>query len=135
MTANKEGLGSFLGYLALFLLATKIGGFLFRPRDANAWRRVVLPRLVTCTAILWVVVTFMPIQTSRQMANLPYIAWTLMIAMSHLILYLFTDMYLMRHAQPFYIPSLVRAVNRNQLAFFLLVSPLFLSPLKESSSL
>jgi phosphatidylinositol glycan class W len=93
ISANKEGLASFGGYIAIFLMGVDAGTIVFRP----ASRRRASALLLLFTSLLqWFCFSFMttlpipknttkpgrfqvgsagPWQTSRRLANAPYIFW------------------------------------------------------------
>ncbi|KAF3939163.1 hypothetical protein ABW19_dt0207523 [Dactylella cylindrospora] len=87
VTANKEGIASFFGYLAIFLAGQATGMRILpaqptkKPGEAKSKRPLLKPLLLQ--AIAWTVffqiaVDFkfgMNFQVSRRLANLPYVCW------------------------------------------------------------
>ncbi|CED82797.1 Uncharacterized membrane protein [Phaffia rhodozyma] len=95
LTMNKEGIVSFPGYLALYLLGLDLGQYILPPsaRFAYSLRRPtsktiskpgsLVPVLVGLSAVWWTLlwitmgcgVDGWGVQVSRRLANLPYVLW------------------------------------------------------------
>jgi phosphatidylinositol glycan class W len=117
VAANKEGLASLPGYLALSMLSQGLGRYLLQPRPAPRWSRVPAALVATAAAAFAAVWAMAPV--SRRMANAAYVAWVL--GASSLALAMLV-------AAAVALPTattrglvLVRAINANQLPLFLLV--------------
>lgn len=145
--ANREGLFSVLGFLAIYMAGVQAGLFLMRPRPrVGQWLRVALKlwlgSLVLYVALYLCQALLEPV--SRRLANLPFCIWTVAQSLLFLGCLAAADLVLLfsaRSAACRRLPSswslaasdpacdeaepcLVRAVNRNQLLFFLVANVL-----------
>lgn len=140
--ANKEGIFSVLGYVAIYMAGVQVGLYVLQPRSQVRQWLSVLFKLLLGSFVLYGALN--PCQTltepvSRRLANLPFCMWS--VAQSLLLMSCigFADMVLLfskRASGCHFVPSsdqqpggkethcLVEAVNRNQLLFFLLANVL-----------
>ena len=143
LSKNREGVFSFLGYLAIFLAGQATGMYTLprNQRTHSPWRNPILGQLAIWSA-LWSLLFFLStdfrfgfgLQVSRRLANLPYILWVVAFNCCQLTLFcgietfIFNDIYKARGnttekkrireaSSPF-----LRAFNRNGLAIFLLAN-------------
>ena len=83
---NKEGIFSFVGYLAIFLAGMSSGGYILPSKQGSSVKRSRIGplgnKLITWS-IIWTVMFFavyeyrgLGLAVSRRMANLPYVLWT-----------------------------------------------------------
>lgn len=148
LSANREGIFSFFGYLAIFLAGQSIG-FLILPREPSAshedseHRRVkrTLPVQLASWAVIWNALFMlatsyytMNLQVSRRLANLPYVLWVCAFNCSQIFLFctierlLFPGVYEVSDAEievkraKNATSRLLHAMNRNGLALFLIAN-------------
>ncbi|PHH80569.1 hypothetical protein CDD83_3681 [Cordyceps sp. RAO-2017] len=144
LSMNREGVFSFLGYLAIFLAGQDMG-LLVIPRRApsRSGRRAfgLLKRLALSaglwSALYWLSTSYsygLGLDVSRRLANLPYVLWvaafnSLQILAFHCIDILFFPAYYAaadakseREAYEAATSRVLRAFNRNGLAIFLLAN-------------
>ena len=129
LSMNKEGLSSLLGYVSIFLVSVQIGqnilvapktktGQLKKPTTvdfyAKLWRLVLL--LALFMAGYCICVYGLDLRVSRRLANLPYIFWVLSMNTAFISLFFLLEL---MPALPTRIPSLLLAINSNQLFIFL----------------
>lgn len=145
--ANREGVFSVLGYLAIYMAGVQVGLLLMRPRSrVGQWPPVIL-KLLLGSLVLYVALCLCQAvlePVSRRLANLPFCIWTVAQALLFLSCLAVADGLLLVSAWtsgsgP--LPSswslrasgqrcgeaelcLVGAVNRNQLLFFLVANVL-----------
>ena len=90
LSKNREGVFSFIGYLAIFLAGYATGQYVIPRRpfgakggaSATSQRKTLLIRLI-CWSIVWSTLLFLTVsykygfglQVSRRLANLPYVLW------------------------------------------------------------
>ncbi|KAF2751409.1 GPI-anchored wall transfer protein 1 [Sporormia fimetaria CBS 119925] len=151
VSQNREGLFSFIGYLAIFLAGQSVGSFVLpRPeptssaatRTQNA-RRSILGKLVMATAV-WTLLFYWSISysyglglrlsVSRRLANLPYVLWVSSFNCAQIALccaieqYLFPNLYKAttedeeKQKAKAATSPILSAYNRNGLAVFLLAN-------------
>lgn len=137
---NREGIFSYLGYLAIFLAGQDVGFFIL-PREPD--RNRLLLRLAGVSTI-WILLFYLStsfgygldLRVSRRLANLPYILWVAAFNCTQLTLFCLietwsfpevhkatnksTEKVAARNATS----KIMRAFNRNGLAIFLLANPL-----------
>lgn len=120
VAANKEGLASLPGYLALCLLGQGLGRYLLAAKTPAEWHGAV-SRLIAISlvagAFISVAASLWGMPPSRRMSNAAYVAWV--VGASTLALAILLASALCIPGTPQLI--LVRAVNANQLPLFLLV--------------
>jgi len=116
--ANKEGICSLLGYLSIYLIGIQIGGVMFEPRKKIHHWKSLSWKLFVLDGIFWVSGLLAHVYlepASRRMVNLTYVllvlAYNTLILASLLVISLF--------GRPAH-STILTAINRNQLAFFLL---------------
>lgn len=150
--ANKEGLFSVLGYIAIYMAGVRIGLYLMKPRTLVRDYFVVIRNFLLGSGVLYGALflcqaTVEPV--SRRLANLSFCLWTVAQCMFFLACLAIGDMMLLmlqRKTHCYFVPSswnphekdqdavaerkrrsldrfcLFQAVNRNQLLFFLLAN-------------
>ena len=144
---NKEGLFSFIGYLAIFLAGMGTGGYLLPSNQDSTTRKSPIGPLgfkLVAWSIFWIAAFLISwdlhglrLQVSRRIANLPYVLWTVafnttQITAFYLIEYLFfsTGKYASLSEEARYIqatPRVLEAFNKEGLPVFLVVSrPVYL---------
>lgn len=148
--ANKEGIFSVVGYVAIYLAGVQVGLYIMKPRSlVQQWFKVLLNLLIACFVLfvaLWVCQALSE-PVSRCMANLPFCIWSAAQSLLFLSCIGIADMVLLfskRSSGCHFVPSswnlckkqsdtekktaemeglcLVQAVSRNQLLFFLLAN-------------
>ncbi|NXR67421.1 PIGW protein, partial [Rhadina sibilatrix] len=152
LDANREGLLSLLGYLAIYLASVQVGLWLLRGRSSVRGWLEALRGLALALALLWVLLQLCQAcsePVSRRMANLPFCTWVLAHCLLLLGFFLLTDLALVftkllvkgssvpccwEVVQPpgsrkkqgteavLSQPCLISAINKNQLLFFLLAN-------------
>eukprot|EP00741_Cyanophora_paradoxa_P023422 tig00021582_g22626.t1 len=126
LSANREGLFSTAGYLAIYLAAVRLGYELMKPRVAGAWRRLPL-LLAGAGALLFGAVAACDaagLPVSRRLANAPYALWVLAYSASLLAPLLAVHALLLPAPSDRARRSLLEALNRNALPAFLLANVL-----------
>lgn len=128
-SANKEGLSSVPGYLALYFVALDIGRFAFS-KNGTWWRTV--RKFAIWGGAFWIsyfVARFgFGIGVSRKLVNVSYVLWVSAFNTSFLAVYYAVDLIVAerlvipRKGAEFPESSVLGAVSRNQLGVFLLVS-------------
>ncbi|XP_058979913.1 uncharacterized protein LOC131803028 isoform X2 [Musca domestica] len=92
LTANREGICSLPGFIALYLLSQYIGQWI-KSKDVLSFEEIKqkLIHLSCCGAVLWLVVisSVMVIGIARVTCNFGYVTWMLAIAVTMCALYLF----------------------------------------------
>jgi phosphatidylinositol glycan class W len=116
--ANKEGLCSWIGYLAIYLIGAQCGSWLLQPqRSTTQSRWQALQWTAVATLLCWLL-TFLVAQfvqaPSRRMANAAYVLITLATNLQTLLLCAVASFV----TPPVPLP-LIDAVNANQLLVFL----------------
>lgn len=74
VTANKEGLSSFVGYVAIYLFGLDFGSLILSKRIRPVMIRLLISAL-TFLAIYRFCYGYLNIRVSRRIANAPYIMW------------------------------------------------------------
>jgi phosphatidylinositol glycan class W len=117
ISMNREGIFSFLGYYAIFLLAVDLG---YRIRDKE-WKVAleILFRNFLISAVFSWNAYYNGIQVSRRMANMQYVVWIYTICVGGITLVGVIDLIF-----PSPTPRIIEAVNRNQLFVFLIANVL-----------
>lgn len=127
ISANKEGISSFFGYLSIFLFGLQCGEIVFENKSARFSTIQISPSvslLISSFALNFLVkawVFFLPdYNVSRGMANLPYVFWVVSLNLELLgaIMFLETN----RFQTTTKSPSLLEAININGLFVFLLAN-------------
>ncbi|XP_791509.3 phosphatidylinositol-glycan biosynthesis class W protein [Strongylocentrotus purpuratus] len=132
--ANREGLVSCLGYVAIYFAGVRLGQYLLQPRKiVSEWLKV-LAYLLLADVILWITLKHVEARkglTSRRLANLPYVIWNVAYCLHVLCGFLLIDiiMTIIRHHylakdKSRQLSLLVSAIGRNQLLYFLLANVL-----------
>jgi phosphatidylinositol glycan class W len=138
-TANKEGLCSFLGYLAIFLFGLDIGSLLFsthgnntttsvegQPSSSNS-QQLMMPLVIRC-GLYWLCLSAWTLlfdadvgfDVSRRLANLPYVVWVIAFNLTLLTALIWVEQQMdVKDNQG---PPLLNDLNTNGLATFLIVS-------------
>ncbi|NWI55717.1 PIGW protein, partial [Calyptomena viridis] len=95
LDANREGLLSLFGYLAIYLASVQVGLWLLRPRSSvQGWLRA-LGGLALATLVLFLLLHVSQEHTdpvSRRMANLSYCLWVLAHCLMLFIFFVLTDL-------------------------------------------
>ncbi|ORX72098.1 GWT1-domain-containing protein [Linderina pennispora] len=136
VAANREGIFSFIGYLAMFLMGMSLGKEVLPDASTLENRRMriiaVLASWVTA-AISFVLVWFVcGIEVSRRFANAPYCLWVAAFNTAMLWVFLIIEEdidsklppLLMRSGRPkgYDVPLLLEAINKNSLTTFLVAN-------------
>ncbi|ROT40016.1 GWT1-domain-containing protein [Sodiomyces alkalinus F11] len=149
LSANREGVFSFLGYLAIFLAGQDTGMYIL-PRHINprrdadpATQRTTLLMTMAVWSAIWSALYFLTtsytwgdgLSVSRRLANLPYVFWVAAFNSAHVLAYclvetLFfpaafhhtTDARAENEAYDTATSRVLHAYNRNGLAVFLLAN-------------
>lgn len=150
--ANKEGIFSVMGYVAIYMAGVQVGLYVMQPRSqVRQWLKALFNLLFgsfVCFAILYTCQTFVE-PVSRRLANLPFCIWSVAQSLFYMSLFGIADMVILfckRTSGCHFVPSswnlckkqsdsdkktseierhcLVQAVSRNQLIFFLLANVL-----------
>lgn len=148
--ANKEGLFSILGYVAIYLTGVQVGLYVMQPRsNIRQWLKVLVKLLLGSFALyaaLYACQTFVE-PVSRRLANFPFCLWSVAQSLFFLSCLGMADIILLfskRASGCHFVPSssnlykkhpdsdrkrgeierlcLIQAVSRNQLLFFLLAN-------------
>ncbi|AWP00419.1 putative phosphatidylinositol-glycan biosynthesis class W protein [Scophthalmus maximus] len=148
--ANKEGIFSVVGYVAIYMAGVQVGLYVMQPRSqVKEWLKVLLNLLlgsVVLYAALYTCQTLVE-PVSRRLSNLPFFLWSVAQSMFFLSCLGIADMVLLfskRTSGSHFVPSswnlhekqsdsnkktgeidrfcLLQAVSRNQLLFFLLAN-------------
>ncbi|KAF2758745.1 GPI-anchored wall transfer protein 1 [Pseudovirgaria hyperparasitica] len=147
-SANREGIFSFIGYLAIFLSGQATGTYalprqVILPKTATLFQKLrssTVARLVAWAVVWWslyyVSVSYnrFNLRVSRRLANMPYFLWVSAFNTSQMALYCaieticFPDLYTSPDRETekaraeFATSSVLRAFNRNGLAIFLIAN-------------
>jgi len=119
LSANKEGICSIAGYLAIYLIGIKIGDSLFQTRiTIRDWLKYALRLLATSIVfyVLWYLSEQHIEKTSRRMANLSYVLAILSLNLFNFSINILISI-LTGHQNS---SCIAKSVNRNQLFIFLL---------------
>ncbi|XP_006816595.1 glucosaminyl-phosphatidylinositol-acyltransferase PIGW-like [Saccoglossus kowalevskii] len=147
LNANREGIISSLGYVALYFAGVQLGRFFFQPRfNVLDWCKAFLI-LCVVNIVLWIL---LPISTeythpiSRRVCNLSFIVWSLLYCIHLLTGFLLVDLITLFASEMGFIRNstprtkdhkddpntatvlqdskycLIASINRNQLLYFLL---------------
>ncbi|EAL64434.2 phosphatidylinositol glycan, class W [Dictyostelium discoideum AX4] len=119
ISMNKEGICSFVGYLAIYLIGTKIGTELFKVRSSlTEWRKFATKLLISSIVfyILWILCEIYIDKTSRRMANLGYVLAILSINLFNFSINILITLITGNHNAS----VIAKSINRNQLFIFLL---------------
>eukprot|EP01027_Heterolobosea_sp_BB2_P015308 GEZU01021916.1.p1 GENE.GEZU01021916.1~~GEZU01021916.1.p1 ORF type:complete len:482 (-),score=98.40 GEZU01021916.1:350-1795(-) len=121
ISANKEGICSSIGYLAIYFFGVAVGKLIWRCKERKEWK-LLIPKLWIADAALWAFALFAHAyihQSSRRMVNIAYAAWIVAHSLFLLAIFITIELY----AAPLMSKSIVRdAVNRNQLFTFLIAN-------------
>ncbi|KAI8073389.1 GWT1-domain-containing protein [Gilbertella persicaria] len=117
LSANKEGICSFAGYLSIFLFGLQVGVWIFSSKPM---------KLILFSGIMWGALAawtwfFPDYYVSRRMANLPYVVWVIAFNVSLLTLLILVDDYAKPRGRG---PPMLDAMNMNGLFTFLLANVL-----------
>uniref|UniRef100_U9U8T2 GPI-anchored wall transfer protein n=1 Tax=Rhizophagus irregularis (strain DAOM 181602 / DAOM 197198 / MUCL 43194) TaxID=747089 RepID=U9U8T2_RHIID len=138
ISANKEGIFSFWGYLSIFLFALDIGHYIL-PLDPyytlrpNRQTKKPKPKKLVMILFSWsilfwlgfLIVTLCNIKVSRQMANLSYVFWVASFNITYLSLFQSVELYYFKNYWKSYektVPNLAEAINSNGLLIFLVAN-------------
>ncbi|ELU08066.1 hypothetical protein CAPTEDRAFT_138269 [Capitella teleta] len=130
--ANREGIFSSFGYLAIYFASVQLGKFfLFKRTKLKQWI-VVLCVLIAADVCFWILLHFTQIHVdpvSRRIANLPYVIWMMAYNLQLLPCFLLVDLLISALIHRGVLPysnsdehCLLEAMNRNGLFYFLLVN-------------
>lgn len=148
LSANREGVFSYLGYCAIFLWGQNTGFYilgnqktknnLYKPSVEvmpnkvkwSVWDRLTsvspLSGLLIWTFIIFAFDQFVssvhPYDVSRRFANLPYVLWIVSYNLGALSLYCLVDKLFGNKAPHYSVPLTLEAINSNGLALFLLAN-------------
>lgn len=150
LNANREGLLSLFGYLAIYMASVQVGLYLLKRRDSvKEWMGAVC-LLLLAALVLFVFLHISQAHTdpvSRRMANLSYCLWVIAYCLTLFVSFVVADLMLVftkllvkgsavpscwravkapdsreqRQAEAVHI-CLIAAINKNQLLFFLLAN-------------
>lgn len=140
---NKEGIFSFVGYLAIFLAGMSSGGYLLPSQQGSSVKKSRIGPLgnkLMAWSIIWTVMFLavyeykgLALAVSRRMANLPYVLWTAAYNTCQITVCYFIESYLFggtknlaaphknEELYKLATPPVLEAFNRNGLLIFLLV--------------
>lgn len=149
ISMNREGIFSFVGYLAIFLAGQDTGMFVL-PRNLNSrgsastvgTQRTTLPLTMAVWSLVWTALYFFSsdytygagLTVSRRMANLPYILWVVAFNSVQILAFCVVDTVLFpafykatdakaeKEAHDAATSRILRAYNRNGLAVFLVAN-------------
>ncbi|XP_026726700.1 phosphatidylinositol-glycan biosynthesis class W protein-like [Trichoplusia ni] len=121
ISANREGISSSLGYVAIYLYGVHVRSLLLHKRVTKYHTQI---QLVIETIIVWFLMYFVNLvrPTSRTLANLGYCLYTdsLLISMTT-VLYFATVLY--EHKDVYFsVPLLLAHINKNGLLYFLIAN-------------
>lgn len=151
ISANREGLVSFLGYCSIFLWGQNTGFYtlgnlptknnLYKPSTKTSpqnlrhkkvalWDRFttvtplagLLIWTFILTALAQVVFSLHPYDVSRRFANLPYVIWVVAYNVGILLVYCLIDMIFGADKREYNVPMILEAFNSNGLILFLLAN-------------
>jgi phosphatidylinositol glycan class W len=144
LSANREGVVSSVGYLAVYMAGIQLGQWIFKKRKSVSEFYHIALFLGVGVVLLWTLTSVCEVYVqpvSRRMANLPFILWLFSQVFLFLLLFLFTDLLLLKlwHTipssplpSPLYTTAsnkhttsplcVVSAIDYNQLSFFLLAN-------------
>jgi len=149
ISANREGIASSLGYLALYLAGVSWGREVFGLKNSLGGMLVMLRLLLLWSGLMWLnlmysITFFLP--PSRRLANYTFITWIIAYNLTVMTIFLLTDLLVLymniktktkpknikgkKQEEPIDIkevedstlyrcPNLVKAVDQNALLFFL----------------
>ncbi|XP_051258018.1 phosphatidylinositol-glycan biosynthesis class W protein [Dicentrarchus labrax] len=150
--ANKEGIFSVVGYVAIYMAGVQVGLYLMQPRSqVRQWLKVLFNLLLGSSVLYTALYTCQTLvePVSRRLANLPFCLWSVAQSLFFMTCLGVADMALLfckRTSGCHFVPSswnwckkqsdsvsdksegeierrcLVQAVSRNQLLFFLLAN-------------
>ncbi|KAI9033554.1 GWT1-domain-containing protein [Phycomyces nitens] len=123
LSANKEGVFSFFGYLSIFLLGLDSGLIIFKKykeeEDRCPTGRQLIKRAIVYWAVFIVWTGTTDFAVSRRLANGPYVLWVVAFNMLLLATLVFVDDKFKVNSQG---PSLLFAMNQNGLVTFLVAN-------------
>ncbi|KAG9293785.1 hypothetical protein G9A89_019123 [Geosiphon pyriformis] len=138
ISANKEGLCSFLGYLAIFLLALDTGHYILPPdpyyafrenrKSKNPKQKKLAMILFSWSSLWWLAFlsTYgLRIEVSRKMANLPYVLWVAAFNTTSLLFFQLIELLLFPNywkTSKKALPDIMEAMNFNGLGVFLVAN-------------
>ncbi|KAI8993670.1 GWT1-domain-containing protein [Pilobolus umbonatus] len=128
ISANKEGISSFSGYLSIFLLGLECGTIIFQKKELilTRWKvrdcDVVGLNMFIYGSIMWIMyyiwIYLLPAYAvSRREANLPYILWVVGFNS-----FLISSVIMMEHRYGYSEAVMMDSMNRNGLFTFLLAN-------------
>ncbi|KAI8096335.1 GWT1-domain-containing protein [Halteromyces radiatus] len=134
LSANKEGICSFMGYLAIFLFGLDVGCAVFDlspskqlPIISSSSSSSVAIQLTVKSILYWIIFgTWLfftqndsSSQVSRRLANLPYVIWVISFNLTLLTLLIWVEQWMNVKNKG---PQLLNDINLNGLATFLLAN-------------
>ncbi|XP_013407978.1 phosphatidylinositol-glycan biosynthesis class W protein isoform X1 [Lingula anatina] len=141
VSANREGICSCSGYLAIYFAGIQLGKFLLKKRDRLKEWLYAFVVLEALTCLFWFFLLLSEVYVdpvSRRMANLSYVVWMLAYNLQSLVTFLLVDLLIValqhwRFLPPLLIDphmvqhkvgvsDLINAINRNALMYFLLAN-------------
>ncbi|CAD7080229.1 unnamed protein product [Hermetia illucens] len=135
LTANREGIVSTPGFVALQLAAMYLG-YLLRPNKDSITVRELLNKILVfafMSAVLWPVVFYINSHfgVSRRICNLGYVMWMLCISTTMSVFFMLMELLAAIMAQHkgrdqhwLYVPLIMQSINYNGLFFFLMANVL-----------
>lgn len=135
VSANREGIASNIGYVALYFGGIALGKVLYKWDGLNALANLfVAKKLFALSSLLWIM-TFVCerfLGVSRRLANMGYYLWILSFTTSVILILLLLEFFVLLlkfsavyskkdqpNANVTFTPCLFEAINRNGLFFFL----------------
>ncbi|GLH06013.1 Phosphatidylinositol-glycan biosynthesis class W protein [Gryllus bimaculatus] len=138
LTANREGIASSLGYVALFMAGMGIGNLMYCESNTIGDLIVLVKKFTLFSVFLWT--TSFACQdcliVSRRLANFGYYMWILTFSVTTLTVFMIIDLFLqtlklssvtktekrVTKDSEGHVPILFNAINYNGLAFFLIAN-------------
>ncbi|KAJ3113387.1 hypothetical protein HK098_007716 [Nowakowskiella sp. JEL0407] len=116
ISQNKEGICSFAGYLAIFLISATFGSLIFNP---HGLRNAVL--MVTLFTLSCFAVFYSDTAVSRRIANAGYVIFVTTTCMWMIIMFDTVNLLAGRYWHVSF-PQVLKSINRNQLFTFLIAN-------------
>lgn len=128
LSANREGIASSLGYVALYFAGVCLAKELRSCGSSFRSNLILLVKLSITSTLLWSIVSLCRhcFGVSRRLANLGYFTWIVALSVSMMVILLCVELVLralnVMHVNVSYVPLTLEAINFNGLAFFLLAN-------------
>lgn len=132
LTANREGIASISGYVALYLISVHLGEILYvKSKDIRANISCIVK--LTCYALLFNILTLIyhkHFGVSRRLANFGYLTFVLSLSVSMSVVFLIMELLLIVYTKSNnevfnannYIPTIFKSINYNGLLYFLIAN-------------